>query len=391
MRRQFFKSHHVFLTFLFLLLGSFFIYTAIANPLARYDHYLYLAQNLLESRVDVPNLPSWYHDAVMFNGRRYLPFPPAPAVVIIPFLVMFQNITQQQISVIIGSVNVGLIYLLTRKFVNTKTATIVAVLFGFGTVAFWATIVGTTWYFAHTCAVLFLTISLIFHFSKKDYLAGLFFAFAVLCRYPIALGGIFFLLQYRNEIPRLIKFLIGAVIFIPIHFGYNFARFGSLNEMGYQDLYNMYTSQNYQYSFIRVIKPDWPHFGYLDIRNIPLHLISLLILPPIISESFQIQPSPFGMGILFTTPLLLIALIPNWKDNLQRNLWIGAIAIAFAEFLHYAQGWVQFGYRFILDFIPFLLILLALKFKFNKFYLALLIISIIVNFWGVSWAIKLGW
>lgn len=385
-------SYHRILISILLVVGVWTIFKTVSpDPTPRYDHYLYLAQSFLVGRVDVPQIPDWYHDTVDFNNKKYLPFPPAPALAIVPFLINFPEITQQQISIFLGAVNAGLFFWLTKKFTDQKTASIVAVFASLGTVAFWAAVVGTTWYLAHTVAMTFLILSLLSHFSKKHFLAGLFFALAVLCRYPIALGIIFYLLEYKKDIKKLTSFLFGAIIFLPIHFGYNFLRFGSLNEMGYLNLYKMYTSQNYPYSFFRVINPESPHFGYLDLKNIPLHLITFLILPPLVSEAFQITPSPFGMGLIFASPLLLLVLVPKWKNSLQRNLWIGAMAIFFAESLHYAQGWVQFSYRFMLDFLPFLIILIAIRFKFNKLWLDLLVISMLANFWGVGWALKLGW
>ena len=113
-------------------------------------------------------------------------------------------------------------------------------------------------------------------------------------------------------------------------------------------------------------------------------------MPPLIKNGL-ITPSPYGMGILFITPLLLIALIPPFNKGLEKNLFRGSLAIALVDFLHYAQGWVQFGYRFLLDFLPFLLIILAIRFKPKKIYILLLVISVAANFWGVNWAIKLGW
>jgi hypothetical protein len=97
------------------------------------------------------------------------------------------------------------------------------------------------------------------------------------------------------------------------------------------------------------------------------------------------------MGIIFTSPLLFLALKPDFKEKLERNLFIGATAIALIDFLHYMQGWVQFGYRFALDFLPFLMILLAVKFKVKFVTITLLVISIIVSSWGVIQAINLGW
>jgi hypothetical protein len=61
-------------------------------------------------------------------------------------------------------------------------------------------------------------------------------------------------------------------------------------------------------------------------------------------------------------------------------------------FMHYSQGWAQFGYRFLLDFAPFLLILTALGFDDNtspahrRIQVDLVAISILVGFWGTFWA-----
>ncbi len=152
-----------------------------------------------------------------------------------------------------------------------------------------------------------------------------------------------------------------------------------------------YVKNNYPYTILQLINPKIPLFGYLDPRNIPLHLFTFLIEPPIVTSSLQVSPSPYGMGILFTTPLLFLALKPYFKKGVETSLIIGSLAIALIDFMHYMQGWVQFGYRFVLDFLPFLLILLAIRFKLNKKNLFLLLVSIIVNFWGVIQAINLGW
>jgi hypothetical protein len=69
--------------------------------------------------------------------------------------------------------------------------------------------------------------------------------------------------------------------------------------------------------------------------------------------------------------------------------------------MHYSQGWVQFGYRFSLDFVPFALILVALGLgrlwrdvtRMGPLVIAagLIFISILVNAWGVWWGGALGW
>lgn len=361
------------------------------NPRTWYEHYLFLAQSLLKLRVDIPNLPSFYQDIIVISGKTYIPFPPVPAVIIIPFIIIFKNISQQSISIVFGAINTMLVYLLLRKFTNTKKSLLLSIFFAFGTVAFWTAVVGTTWYFAHTIAITFFLLSLIAFKNKKDFISGILFSLAVLSRYPIFLGIVYYLLELYKDKNRLIKFLSGALICIPVQLFYNWARFGNFLQTGYIEVYKSYVNSNYPFTIRQLLNPSAPYYGYMDIRNIPLHLFTFLIMPPIITNALNISPSPYGIGIIFTSPLLVLALLPNFKNKTERNLFIGWVAIALVDFLHYMQGWVQFGYRFALDFMPFLLIVLAIRFKTTKILIVLLIISIIVNTWGVSWGIKLGW
>lgn len=360
-------------------------------PRTWYQHYLYQAQSFLRLQVDIPNLPSYYQDKIEIAGKILTPFPPMPAVILVPFTLLSKEITQEQVSVLFGAINVVLVFFLIKKFVNERESALISIFFGFGTVAFWSAVVGTTWYFAHTVAITMMLLSLISYKNSKYFLSGLLFAAAALCRYPMLSGGLFFFLELVKEPKKLFKFLMGAFIFIPVQFGYNFLRFGNILETGYVKVYQGYISSGYAYTIRQLINPNVPYFGYMDIRNIPMHLYTFLIMPPLISSNFVPFPSPYGMGIVFTTPLLLLALFPKLKDKTQRNLFIGALAIAFIDFLHYMQGWVQFGYRFLLDFLPFLLVILAVKFKSNWKYILLIILSIAVNLWGVIWGIKLGW
>ena len=65
--------------------------------------------------------------------------------------------------------------------------------------------------------------------------------------------------------------------------------------------------------------------------------------------------------------------------------------------MHFSQGWVQFGYRFSLDFVPWALVLVALGMQRVRAPLALafggvlIAVSIAVNAWGVIWGNVLGW
>ena len=90
-----------------------------------------------------------------------------------------------------------------------------------------------------------------------------------------------------------------------------------------------------------------------------------------------------GLGLFLTTPALLYM----FKARLDR-LNLAAIAALFAILIpiitYGATGWSQFGYRFSLDFLPFMAILVASgkDYRLDRFKLAVIILSLTINFWG---------
>lgn len=378
-------------------MGTFLIYKYVyPEPRNWYDHYLYLAKSILNRSLSVDNIPEFYQDVNIFNSHKYLPFPPIPSITIIPFILAVPDITQQTVSIIIGSINIGLLYLLLTKHTRKITAVVISLFSAFGTVYFWVGIVGTSWYFAHIVAFFYLILSMLFSSRNgklSAFLTGLLFAMSALSRMTLVFGGLYFVLNYWANKKQLILFLLGASLFIPVILIYNYGRFGNIFETGYAKIYKNYTERGYGYSIQRVWQPDSQHFRYLDFRSIPYHLYTLFIMPPEIADLniMKSKPSPYGMGILFISPLLLLIFSKSSKLGVENQAWFGAIPVAFVTFLHYAQGWVQFGYRFLVDILPFLLIILSLKFKFTKFNVLLLIISLVVCYWGTIWAIELGW
>ena len=70
------------------------------------------------------------------------------------------------------------------------------------------------------------------------------------------------------------------------------------------------------------------------------------------------------MSVLLTSPAFLLA-IPalrsiaaaagSWWRRCSRSL-----LVSIANLMHFSQGWVQFGYRFSNDIVPFALVLVAI-------------------------------
>ena len=120
-------------------------------------------------------------------------------------------------------------------------------------------------------------------------------------------------------------------------------------------------------------------------------------MPPEVKGG-QVKPSAYGMSAILVSPLLLWLIGKPYRD---KRMWLASWAVvgvtSIPILLHFTQGWVQFGYRFMLDFIPFIMIILALRLPDKigsaqgKLAVGLTIISVGVNWWGVEWAKRLGW
>jgi uncharacterized membrane protein YhaH (DUF805 family) len=109
------------------------------------------------------------------------------------------------------------------------------------------------------------------------------------------------------------------------------------------------------------------------------------------------------MSILLTSPaflLLLPALRLYGRSRLVSGAAIAVLIVVLVNLMHFSQGWVQFGYRFSNDAVPFALPLVALGFErlidggrrwAMPLAAGLIVVSIAVNAWGVAWGNLLGW
>src|SRR5439155_10496014 len=82
---------------------------------------------------------------------------------------------------------------------------------------------------------------------------------------------------------------------------------------------------------------------------------------PQFSLSFPfLRPDGLGMSIFLTSPGLLYATRAPWRES--RSWWLGlaALIVLIPTLLYYGGGWLQYGYRYALDSIPFVLALCGL-------------------------------
>ena len=118
--------------------------------------------------------------------------------------------------------------------------------------------------------------------------------------------------------------------------------------------------------------------GEFAFSHVPFNLYSWFLLGPQFQSTFPyIRLSPAGNSLPLTSP----AFITAFGARRELWLWLGAVLVVLPATFHYANGFTQFGMRYLLDAVPFLsaLIFIALKDKRAFGYTALLAASVAIN------------
>ena len=95
------------------------------------------------------------------------------------------------------------------------------------------------------------------------------------------------------------------------------------------------------------------------------------------------------MSLLLTTPAIIYLARARGRSLLVWGGWIALLLLMIPLLLYYNTGWWQFGYRFSLDFMVPVVVLLAVAMgKSNRmsWSMRLLILAgIVVNAYGLYW------
>ncbi|HLE03239.1 MAG TPA: hypothetical protein VI729_01305 [Anaerolineales bacterium] len=403
-----------------ILVVAFLGYYAVQSPTPwRAEHHVYLADAILHGTLDVAKvgIPSFYADVISIDGSTYLPFPPGPAILLLPFVALWgTDFSEIHMTMGLGAINAVLFwYLLGLLNVSRVTKLLLVPFFAFGTVHLYAATAGTVWFYNSVAAVFFLFLALISFFKRTSPVVPAFFlGFAFLSRQQTILAAPFFLyLLLRERHPSLLTravfldkqlltrvglFCAMLLPFVGFYFWYNVARFDGLFATGYDTLFNGYVEGGQPYNIYRVHFPDSAHFNMFDVRNIPLHLYSIFLMPPEIAhDGSLLRPSPYGMSVLLTSPPFVFAALVRRKAILKTACWLAIGLVSIPTLLYFIQGWVGFGYKYLLDYAPFLLILTAFGFEdrqsryWTGVKVFLVAIAILANFWGRHSMNALGW
>ena len=463
---------------------------SISHPFRYYDHFEWQALAFLEGkaaiRYPVPAAPGTLGNAFFQDvlpvplgpdgvPRGLIPFPPLPAVLLVPFVALWGHATDGQlIFAILGALDVGLAWwVLGRLPIRTWVRVATTVFFAFGTVFWYAAQIGTTWYQAHVLAVALALAAIGVALGRdraaaededdlddgpgddaatasppaasrslrtlapdpRQFLAGLLFGLACTSRLTMVFAAPFFVLVGSGGTwqRRGLSAALGAGIPIALLVVYNVVTTGHVIHPGYEYLYRLeagfYLPLNYNL--------DW---AIEDPRYLPQNFAIMFLNTPVFEPTvvpsalgmggplctspdsvrglFNLEcplvlPRDTGMSILLTSPAYLLALPAiRWgygHSRLVTGAALAVVVIAFINLMHFSQGWVQFGYRFSNDFVPWAILLVAIGLEriarrglgrwsggrvrpvWTSIAVVLIALSVAINLWGVVWADALGW
>jgi hypothetical protein len=294
------------------------------------------------------DLPNCCIEHAPFHGKYYQLHPPLPSILLLPFVAIWGNDTNQTVAnVTIGALSVALAWLMLGNMKVTLSSRVwLTIFFGTGTILWHEAVDGGSWQLSMIVAVTFTMAALAEYFGDaRPTIIGLTAGLAALARYDLAfVWPIWMLLTYvkRPNHRELLWLAPGFILTILIYAGFNEARYGSFFDRG-----------------IFLFAPDVSHkFG---LRYLPFNIYTLLFMAPGIGPNFPfIHPEGNGQALLLTSPAFLLALRPSFRNLVPAALIVAAVISIVPSLFYFTNGFVQFGTHHYVHAFPFLFALMAL-------------------------------
>lgn len=393
------------LTFAFFRLTAYWVMRTDTPAKAYWGE---LADAFLKGRLYLENPPT-NHDLTLFQGRWYVPNPPMPALVLIPFVAWLglDGVNMTVVSALVGALNVLILIWAVRAairegFFELSEAAIfwLAVAFVLGTDGLWLVTLGQMWFVAQLMTVCFIGLSCLAALrGGSPWLTGVMLGCAMLCRpnvFPIALflAGIEIARMRARAAFTLRAFFrwsvqaaIPVVLSVALLLAYNWLRFGDGLDFGYVTINGapFIVEAARQYGMFH------PHFLPINWR------VMITALPHVGLDggSVYFRPGIAGYSIFIMTPPIVYAFrrgsVPS-ENRVQTDIWrAGAwlsILLSVGMLLMYHNtGAEQIGYRYLMDFVfpLFLLIAAGMRGRASWFFIILTIAGALVNALSLHW------
>jgi hypothetical protein len=365
-------------------------------PVAYFDR---LADAFLHGRLYLEDPPA-QGDLTLYNDHWYLPHPPLPALLMLPGVALLgvEGFNTVLFANTLGALNVTLVFLLLHALASAGWTPLrltdnlwLTVLFGAGSVHWYMATLGTVWFVSQICTVTFVALAAwLVVTGRSPVAAGCALGAAMLARPHVAF--LFPLLvalaaqRVRDEHGavawrRLARWCAAAavppIIAAAALLAYNGARFDNPLDFGYQ---NENVSAH--------VADDLHTYGQFNLYFLPRNLRAMLWALPVWGPKRN-QPVPDGDGLslFITTPALLYLFRPRRLTWPEIGAAIATGLVLVPLLTYFNTGWAQFGYRFSLDFMIPIMVVLAYAAgpRVSPRLRILILLGVLVNAWGVSW------
>ncbi len=349
-----------------------------------YNNYVVLADAFLHGHVWI-DWPGGRIDALNYNGAYYIIEGPIPAIILLPFVAIFgQHTNQTSFTCVFGAIALGGAWHLARMQLPQRrdNAALLVAFFAFGTDLAWCCIYGAVWFTAHVVADAFVFLALVEVFGRKrPWLILYLLLMAAGSRFALVLAApplVLYALSYvpRQKLVRALGYCAAVLIpFVVAYVAYNYARWGVPNDIGYTQWYHG----------DQIGEPTGSPFRF---EYIPYELESFFLdFPNYIGRYPWIVIGYSSVPLTLTSPALVVAFFAGGNRRLIGALAAAAFLCFVPNVMYYANGGSQFGMRHALDFEPFLFALMVMAVA-TKRVPQLLVdilcgISIVVGIWGI--------
>lgn len=364
-------------------------------------------------------------DIAARSKKYYVSFPPGPAILLLPLVAIFGHRTSDVgFTVLLAGLIPMLAFLILRRLPRLldpdadpppaappglpEPELWLVLLLGLGSVLYFSSVIGQVWFTAHIVSLVLLGLYLLCILPlRHPTLAGLLLGLIYLTRPTMAAFGLLFVLELlrahspgrdypvwplrrlaavplRRLIWPLVRFALPLGLLVAVGAVHNYLRFGRPLEFGHTYLTTMQADNIQRFGLV--------NYQYLS-RNLAA---AFTLLPKLLAGPPYVQVSYHGLSLLVTTPALIYLLWPApvageaapvaaRRRELYRALWLTVLPIALAALMYQNDGYVQFGYRFSLDYMMAVVMLLwlgnqaalrTLRFRF------LVLVGVAVNLFG---------
>lgn len=336
-----------------------------------------------------------YLELATYDNKWFVSFPPLPSVFAWALHPWFEVETPNTLISHLATLSAaGALYAMLRQRVSDLTATAWVALAITGSNMLQLGFSGSVWFHAQTLAFLFSSIA-VWQLSRRTWpgllWGGVALAVAVGCRPLNAVYGLVFLVVLMAQRPYLWQNWKQAwwrwvgVLYIPLliaalYAWYNWLRFDNPLEFGH----------NYLPEHLRssVAQLSW--------RHIPNNIQNILRLPSWSAETRSIEfPQYSGFAFWLVNPIFLAITTRVFPVRGGTTHWpVAALTLALVSHTglllsHVTLGGFQFGTRYLVDLIPW--VLLWIYWKQPRWRVedgVLMILGVLVNVYGFIWLYK---